>query len=517
MNSREIVMEMDIPFLPAQQIKVGNIELMYEQGRVRYIKYRGQEVLRMIYPALRDENWETIKPEMQHESISVNEKGFVISYQLTYHNRYKAFIEITGDNDRLIYTMQGEALESFKSKRVGLCVHHPIHPCAGKEVIITHDGNNKASYIFPVLISNSWPFTDITSMQWKTENAEAILHFEGDVFETEDQRNWTDDSYKTYSGPQYKTPMLDISKGDKMMHRVTLRVNEAAGMPRGHAKSLKFSFPRIGYSRSADQSPLTPTEIELIKQIPFDHYRVQLNFEQQDWKTVLAAARAEAQIFNIKIELEATCTAVEEAVNLIKEFGTTEDIESLLIISESHYNEIQSIIRKSFPQLKIGFSTGGWFADLNSALPLEVPHDFLSFKMSPQVHQDDNRSILENLGSQHTLIETIKEKAGDKAVHVSPVLFNHNGDDERLHTSFGAWWTINAICNLAGAGHITLFELKGPRGIIYHEQKPSPLFRLLKSVRDFKPVNILKPGKNEIVIENQNSDQVIFHKKSTYE
>ena len=30
---------------------------------------------------------------------------------------------------------------------------------------------------------------------------EIVIRFEGDLFEMEDQRNWTDASYKTYSTP----------------------------------------------------------------------------------------------------------------------------------------------------------------------------------------------------------------------------------------------------------------------------------------------------------------------------
>lgn len=518
MNPRDIVLEIDIPFPGSRQLTSGHLELLYEEGRARYIKYKGREVLRMIYPALRDENWVTIKGEMQNEIIKASENGFTISYELSYPIGYKAAIEITGDDNTITYVMRGESLAGFKSKRVGLCVHHPILPCAGKKVNIGHENGESATYKFPVLISETWPFTDIVSMEWTTSNADAKLSFEGDIFETEDQRNWTDDSYKTYSGPQYKTPMLYIKKGDTMMHKITLEVHDAVVVEAIETITpVKAAFPKIGYSRSANQGQLTPRQIELAKQLPFDHYRVAFDIDDKNWKNILQEARKEAKLLNVKIELSVSFSSSNRAHELIREINDIGDIDSLLIISDKYYSDIQDEIRQAFPGLKTGFSPGGWFADLNSAITSTAPYDFVSFTVSPQAHQDDNRSILENLGSQHTTIETLNDKIDGVVIHVSPIVFNHKSDDSRLHTSFAAWWTINAICNFASAGYLALFELTGPRGVINDEQKPSPLYRLLKTIKDFDPAFIHKTSKNEIIIENSNNEQVIFQKKSIHE
>ncbi len=66
---------------------------------------------------------------------------------------------------------------------------------------------------FPEEISPHQPFRDIRAMHWKiTDSMEAHLYFEGDVFETEDQRNWTDASYKTYSTPLDQPYPAKVSK-----------------------------------------------------------------------------------------------------------------------------------------------------------------------------------------------------------------------------------------------------------------------------------------------------------------
>ena len=55
---------------------------------------------------------------------------------------------------------------------------------------------------------------------------EITIRFEGDLFEMEDQRNWTDASYKTYSTPLRLPYPAPISEGDRVWQRVTI---EATG------------------------------------------------------------------------------------------------------------------------------------------------------------------------------------------------------------------------------------------------------------------------------------------------
>lgn len=52
---------------------------------------------------------------------------------------------------------------------------------------------------------------------------------EGDTFEMEDQRNWTDASYKTYVRPLALPWPYLIAKGDAVDQTITLTVSGAAG------------------------------------------------------------------------------------------------------------------------------------------------------------------------------------------------------------------------------------------------------------------------------------------------
>ena len=50
--------------------------MQYDQGFLRYIKLGDYEVLRMIYFALRDHNWDTMSGYLEDEMIHANRKIF---------------------------------------------------------------------------------------------------------------------------------------------------------------------------------------------------------------------------------------------------------------------------------------------------------------------------------------------------------------------------------------------------------------------------------------------------------
>ena len=55
-----------------------------------------------------------------------------------------------------------------------------------------------------------------------TAGVEAEVRFEGEIFEMEDQRNWTDASYKTYGTPLSEPFPVEVPAGAKISQRITL-------------------------------------------------------------------------------------------------------------------------------------------------------------------------------------------------------------------------------------------------------------------------------------------------------
>src|SRR5690606_5714125 len=112
-------------------------------------------------------------------------------------------VDIEGHADgRLVFDAVATAEADFVTNRLGFCILHPIVGVAGRPVTVEHvDGSVEHSH-FPDVIDPAQPFLDMRAITHEVVlGVTAECRMEGGSFEMEDQRNWTDASYKTYVRP----------------------------------------------------------------------------------------------------------------------------------------------------------------------------------------------------------------------------------------------------------------------------------------------------------------------------
>ncbi len=280
--------------------------------------------------------------------------------------------------------------------------------------------------------------------------------------------------------------------------------------------------------------------MQLLQHLPFEHYRVELSFDNEKWEGVLFTKIRETQALGTKLELVLFFTEeyerqLENFANAIKEHHL--HISSILALHVDKtttpvhlLQEINRKLRKLFPGIEIGYGTDGFFADLNRNRPLGDDFDFVSFPLCPQVHASDTRSVLENLERQTDLITTARSFSNGKKIHVSPITFkirtraDHNNHlptdyDSRQHNSFGALWTLACIKNLAEADRLTLYQVKGYRGIL-HTSELSPVYIMLKAIKAFNPKWMIVRDNEQsflmgkIALENEKGERLEFDTNS---
>ena len=104
--------------LPSSKtLRAGNLRMMYENGFLRYIKIGNSEILRMIYFAVRDHNWDTIDGTVQNEILEIEDDHFSIRYH-SIHKKGGIKITfrclLTGDkNGHIMFSIEGEAGSTF--------------------------------------------------------------------------------------------------------------------------------------------------------------------------------------------------------------------------------------------------------------------------------------------------------------------------------------------------------------------------------------------------------------------
>ena len=67
------------PLSAFEKLQAGDISLEYGQGSIRYLKVGDTEILRMVYFAVRDHNWDTIPMTITQENISTEDGTFTIN------------------------------------------------------------------------------------------------------------------------------------------------------------------------------------------------------------------------------------------------------------------------------------------------------------------------------------------------------------------------------------------------------------------------------------------------------
>ncbi len=509
--------------LPERKIlHAGNLEMIYENGFLRYIKLEGDEVLRMIYFAVRDHDWGTVEGDIQNEKFNIDEDHFDITYR-SIHKRDHIHIifdcHIQGDREgRIIFTIKGEALSSFRKNRIGFCVLHPLKECVGSRCLIAHWQGDKSEKNFPELISPHQPFQDIRSMEWSVNDRfDAKISFEGDIFESEDQRNWTDASYKTYCTPLAIPFPVEVFEGDRIEQQVILEIKRTSGVKIRDSKeeeslriqindSQAWSLPEIGTQASSVYDKLDDKSAARLKLLDLKHVRFDLD---------LARPVKEEQIGRIVQHERKTGIPVDFALffdhepekewdSLVKRIkGKIPRTNRFFIFDKKSktttretIDKVVNKIRKVFPHSKIGAGTNVYFTELNRERVDPDRLDFLVYSLNPQVHAFDEASLAETLEAQYHTLISAHAFSGGKNIVVSPVTlkprFNPNATgpqpktppgelpgqvDPRQMSLFGAAWTLGSLKYLTEgkAEAITFYETAGWRGILQGpEDSPLP-------------------------------------------
>jgi hypothetical protein len=501
---------------------LGKLGLTYENGFIRYVKAGGAEVVRMIYFALRDRQWRTIPFKITGEQIHyAQDKSLRITYQATNQSDgldiLQWSVKIYANTEEVTFGVNGVVLNPFVRNRVGLCVLHPIDETIGRSATIVHPDQTSSSAVFPVYIKPHQPFQEIQEFRWKLDNeVEGHLVFEGDIFETEDQRNWSDASFKTYSTPLRIPFPIEIQSGDLIDQRVTLKVNGLDKLTAQepdqdqiyvHVDGLRTTpFPELGTCYNHLQPTPTTAEVELIRQLPLQHLRIDLYLADQSWSANLRTGLETCRAFELSpmIGLHFSENVNEEWRRCQHELGTTDtkSVRSVWIFGDEHnvsndrvLHAVRGELRSLFPNAAFVGGSASHFVELN-----RYPFNFslvdaAGYSVTPQAHANDDRTIIENLAAQPHAVRSARQLSSGKPVIVSPITLRgvHAEPDLRQSTLFTAGWTVGSIKYLGeeGVSSLTFFESHGAKGLINSEGF-FPVFDTLRRIGNFEPETIVR-------------------------
>ncbi len=521
----------EIPVAKGRTLRAGAVSAILEGGALRYIRLNEVEVLRAIAFLVRDENWGTFTPEISKLRVSQSGGGFKVSYDARCSDArrslvYRAEISCPA-NGPLNFEVTATPESDFLTNRTGFIVLHPLRGVAGRPVTVEHVDGNRTRGKFPSLIDPVQPFLNIRSLRHQVmPGVFATVRMEGDAFEMEDQRNWTDASYKTYVRPLALPWPYVLPKGQSFAQSTTLTFAGKPSRSRKHGatKSIAVSvgntgagpLPAIGVGVSAAEAEAALTRSDLIKAAGIAHLLCQIDGRTHGRAETAARYRELKKKTGAEIGLEivipgksAPSAELAAIAADIKQGGLVPDriavspaadLKAVLPGSGGattpKAEEIIAAARAAFPGVVLGGGVFAYFTELNRKRPPAELLDFVTHTTCPIVHAADDTSVMETLEALPYVIQSTRAMIAGRPYHVGPsaiacrdnpygAAVADNPDngrvcladmDPRHRGLFGAAWTLGYIAAFCAGGvaSITMGAATGPAGIIYGRARLSP-------------------------------------------
>jgi hypothetical protein len=532
---------------PPRRLRAGEVTVLFDGADLRRARLGGTEIVRRMYTAIRDVNWDTVLPARSGSVVEVGDREFRISYHALHRKEeldLAAEITIEGRSDgTLRFAFDGTVNADFPYCRIGICTLHP--PTAAGRGYRAESPDGAVEGELPMLVGPQWirdgklhalfaPYRRLTIAMPGALDVEFV--FDGDLFEMEDQRNWTDASFKTYSTPLALGFPHQARRGQRFRQSVEVRCRSRAaapvsagfraaaapGSPSGPApvalsigEDRRAGLPAIGLGMSSVSSTLTKREAELLRGAAPDHLRVELR--PGDSTGDLKSAVAACTLLGTRLEV-ALFLREDPAVDLgdLEAALRGAPVERFLVFPEGSkcsdgplVQAARACLARTHSRARFLGGTNLYFADLNRTRPAPEEMDGLVFTITPQVHDSDDMSLMENFRVQEDAVRTARSFAGEgREVAVSPVTlkarFNPFANrqlavdptqlplpvDSRQASLFGAAWTVGSLKSLieGGAGAVTYYETTGWRGLMESESGPPLPARFPSQPRMIFPV-----------------------------
>ncbi|MBL4646494.1 MAG: hypothetical protein JKY99_08575 [Rhizobiales bacterium] len=519
------------PVEPPRELRAGNLSAEFEAGNLRYIRFVGQEVMRAISYIVRDPDWGTYAPKISDLAIIEKADHFRVRYNALVDNgaqqlTYRA--DIMGRSDgTLTFQVQATPSGTFSTNRTGFVVLHPINGVAGEPVRIERCDGSINDSTFPRDIDPVQPMMDLRALtHWTSDGLEVNLRMEGDTFEMEDQRNWSDASYKTYVRPLARPWPYDLPDNTEFEQRVSLMlIGDKPPQSDGQSVSVSLGetgagrMPLIGQALHPDNAQAVLENAQSLNALSLSYLLCEHNPQRGDSITTLIKQVEAAEALGAAPWLELVVTSVEgfkqELAHLgddLNKAGITFDIVLVSPAADLKGTlpgsvwpdappaaELYAAARKAFPRSKIGGGMFVFFTELNRKRPPKGSLDLISFTTSSTVHAGDDRSVMETISTLPAIVQSAASIANGTPIAVGPSAIGlrtnpyanarksnpqnirqaMNWNDPRQRGLLGAAWAVGYITQFArgGASCVALGEPVGAFGAIHTATDfPQPWF-----------------------------------------
>jgi hypothetical protein len=460
---------------------------------LREISVAGEEIFRGIGFVARDAHWGTPglagEPQFRRtdDGLSLQSRGRlqIASGDLDWS------ISWLISPGRVEAKAEWSSASGFDTNRTGFVILHSLGASRGQSVEVTHPDGAREQATFPALVSPNQPFFDIAAMEYTTSRGSHVrLTFSGEVFEIEDQRNWTDASYKTYCRPLRLPYPYRIEPGERGEQIVRLEV-----LAHGPSRATERSTPRIGQQlplpflgTSIPPGPLGAEAASAVRELQLNFTAIELDLEAPDsWMDFDRKWTAGGE----RVRIDVRPSQEDVVLDALRQLSSKSGASALSGVTVWGADDaLISQARALLPGIRIGAGSAAFFADLNRMRPLPTLADYLSWPSNPTVHGSTDDTIGETTEASEDLLATIVARAPDRELQVGPftlgMRFNpvattpegRSGapSDPRQKETLAAAWAVGSLSGLLSISvtALTFFEPSGPKGLLSEGGRITP-------------------------------------------
>ncbi len=429
-------------------------------GTIARLSVAGECLVYRAFSALRDEHWGTPAPRT---SLIESQDRFVFAHDYQpsgYGLEARTVIDHDPDHVRLSYT--ATVTEPFRRNRLGLCLLLPA-TLAGAGIEKIGSKGRVERLQLPRLIEPHQPCTDIATLSFVASGAAVRIGFSGDVFEMEDQRNWTDFSFKVYGTPLALPFPVRLDAGERVEQSITIgieRMGDESAAPLRPGRSSHAArtwhtgrMPAVGSRvRSGFGEARRPTVA-----LPLDYYRVDVEGDATASGDVGGGSTPRDHVYHWTHDRRPADERLGD--------------RGVHVLADPTGAEVSPGAPGSG---MIG--TDAAFAELNRSRPAAPDPDVpIVFTASPQVHDRDDETVVDNLFGLRATLASAKalypgHPIGIGLLELTPHFNPAAGDlavnrsirraDPRQETTFALVWALAALCEASAAGcsFVTLFD-----------------------------------------------------------
>jgi len=526
----------DEPPAGRRVLRAGPLSAVLEAGNLRDMRFGGVEVLRGVAFLVRDADWGTLPA--RPDDVTVEEEGG--RFRARYRARageagaglaWGATIEASADGEgsRLAFAVEGRAEADFRTNRTGFVVLHPLRGVAGREMRVGHTDGSTETVTIPETVAPDQPVFDIRSLAHEpVPGLEVSVGMTGDAYEMEDQRNWTDASFKTYIRPLSKPRPYVLEAGSAFRQEVVVRVAGApGGAAEGGAAGLAIggeagAMPAIGLGLDRADVEAARAVAPAVAGLAPQFLSARVDAAEPEAATALGRAARLAREIRAGLALTAVIDGVspEEELGvlarILSEAGAAPD--SLLPVPRrdlrtrpSHTlperqapgEAILAAARRAFPGVRIGGGVPTSFTEFNRNPPPSSV-DFIAFGTVANVHAADDASIMETLEAVPHVIASARRRVPGRPLRLGPsgigMRENPYGAgpaanpcnarvatarrDPRHRALFGAAFTLGLLAASEGVEAVTAADPAGDFGVAEAAAggfRLFPLFHVLRA------------------------------------